>query len=86
VKATSDYPLSKEMRKLLDRLAIGGSRNFYALRHTFETIGGESKNQIAVNHIMGNSRNDIASAYRERISDEQLRAVAEHVRSWLFGK
>ena len=83
-KATSDNPLSKEMRKLLDRLAIGGSRNFYALRHTFETIAGESKDQVAVDHIMGHSRNDMASAYRERISDERLRAVAEHVRAWLF--
>src|SRR5262249_17232342 len=28
----SDSPVSKEMRKLLDRLGINGSRNFYALR------------------------------------------------------
>ena len=28
---------------------------------------------------------DMASVYRERISDERLRAVADHVRQWLFG-
>jgi hypothetical protein len=27
----------------------------------------------------------MASVYRERISDERLRAVTDHVRAWLFG-
>jgi hypothetical protein len=27
----------------------------------------------------------MASVYRERISDDRLRAVVEHVRKWLFG-
>jgi integrase len=85
-KATGDNPVSKEMRKLLDTLGIDGSRNFYALRHTFETIGGETKDQVAVDHIMGHARDDMASAYRERISDERLKAVSDHVRRWLFGK
>jgi hypothetical protein len=26
------------------------------------------------------------TAYHEKISDERLRAVGEHVRTWLFGK
>ncbi len=26
----------------------------------------------------------MASVYRERISDERLKAVADHVRKWLF--
>lgn len=30
-------------------------------------------------------RDDMASVYRERISEERLRAVTEHVRKWLFG-
>ena len=46
-KKIEDNPISKEMRKLLDSLKIDGHRNFYALRHTFETIGGEAKDQIA---------------------------------------
>jgi integrase len=57
---------------------------FYALRHGFETIGGDSRDQVAVDHIMGHSRGDMASVYRERISDERLQAVTGHIRSWLF--
>ncbi len=82
---TIDNPLSKEMRKLLRGLGIEGRRNFYALRHTFETIGGEAKDQVAVDAIMGHAREDMASVYRERVGDARLRAVADHVRAWLFG-
>jgi len=58
--------------------------NFYALRHTFETIAGDSRDQVAVDHVMGHSRNDMASVYRERIDDARLKAVTDHVHSWLF--
>ena len=44
---------------------------FYGIRHTFETIGGESRDQVAVNHIMGHADNSMAAVYRERISDER---------------
>lgn len=77
-------PISAEMRKLLDAIKIGGKRNFYCLRHVFETIGGESKDQVAVDAVMGHTRDDMATNYRERISDERLKAVSEHVRGWLF--
>jgi integrase len=77
-------PMSGEMRKLMNALGIGGKRNFYALRHTFETIGGEAKDQVAVDHIMGHTRDDMASVYRERISDARLTAVSDHVRQWVF--
>jgi integrase len=85
-KDSCDNPVSKEMRKLLDALGIDGHRNFYALRHTFETVGGEAKDQVAVDHIMGHARDDMASVYRERISDTRLRAVTDHVRQWLFAQ
>jgi integrase len=83
---TTRNPLSAEMRKLLDALGVNGRRNFYALRHTHETVGGEAKDQVAVDAIMGHVREDMASVYRERISDARLRAVVEHVRAWLFGE
>ena len=81
----SVYPvLAHQMRKLTDRLGIMG-RSFYSLRHTFETIAGESLDQVATGAIMGHVDSSMASAYRERIGDARLRAVAEHVRQWLFG-
>ena len=83
-KQIEDNPISKETRKLLNTLGINGHRSFYALRHTFETMGGEAKDQVAVDHIMGHARDDMATVYRERISDERLKAVANYVRSWLF--
>jgi integrase len=85
-KPIEDNPISKETRKLLDRLGINGKRNFYALRHTFETIGGEAKDQVAVDFIMGHAREDMASVYRERISDARLKGVSDFVRAWLFAE
>jgi integrase len=59
---------------------------FYTLRHTFRTVADESKDQPAVDHIMGHEVPHMSAIYRETISDERLKAVTEHVRSWLFGK
>ncbi len=81
-----DSTISKEMRKLVKALGLTGNKNFYALRHTFETMGGEAKDQVAVDHVMGHARDDMASVYRERISDERLKAVSDFVRNWLFGE
>ncbi len=84
-KDIPDSPVTKETRKLLDTLGINGRRNFYCLRHTFQTIGDEAKDFLATRFIMGHADADISANYREKISDERLKAVAEHVRSWLFG-
>jgi integrase len=88
-KDTADSPVTKETAKLLKALKLHRpGLNFYALRHTFETIGGESRDQVAVDAIMGHAPRggDMASVYREKVSDERLKAVTDHVRSWLFGK
>lgn len=78
-------PVSQETTKVLKTLGIHRpGLSFYALRHTFETIAGESRDQVAVDHIMGHARDDMASVYRERISDQRLKDVTECVRSWLF--
>jgi integrase len=84
-KDTSDNPVSKETRKLLNALGINGHRNYYTLRHTFRTVADESKDQPAVDFIMGHEVPHMSSVYRETISDARLKAVAEHVRAWLFG-
>src|SRR5262249_20967192 len=85
-KDTSDNPISKEMRKLLKALHINGRKGlgFYTLRHVFRTIADESRDQPAVDHIMGHEVAHMSSVYRESISDERLKAVTEHVRTWLF--
>jgi integrase len=81
----ADRPLSKETAKLLAEVGVRRpGLNFYALRHTFETVGGESRDQVAVDFIMGHARDDMASVYREKVSDERLEAVARHVHDWLF--
>jgi integrase len=76
--------LSRRFESVLKSLGIKGGRGFYALRHTFETIAGESKDQVAVNAIMGHVDTSMAATYRERISDERLQAVVDVVRAWLW--
>ncbi len=60
---------------------------FYAIRHTFQTIGEGAHDLVAVQAIMGHapSGSDMSARYRERIDDARLLAVSEHVRKWLFG-
>jgi integrase len=80
---TKGSPITGAFAALRDKLGLG--RSFYALRHTFQTIGDESGDFVAVRCIMGHAGGgDIADAYRERISDERLRKVTDHVRKWLF--
>jgi len=86
-KTQRDNPISKETAKLLKALKIHRpGLGFYALRHTFETIGGESMDQAAVDRIMGHAprANDMSAVYRERVTDKRLFRVARHVRKWLF--
>jgi integrase len=82
---TSDNPISRVMRDLLDSLKITGNKNFYALRHTMETIGGGSLDQVALDAIMGHVDPSMGAEYREEVADGRLVAVAEHIRVWLFG-
>src|SRR5262249_2842811 len=45
--------VGQEFAKLLNRLELKRRGSFYVLRHTAETVGGASRDQVAVNHIMG---------------------------------
>ncbi len=85
-KETSDNPVAKEMAKLLKSLRINGRKGlgFYTLRHTFRTVADESKDQPAVDFIMGHEVPHMSAVYRETISDARLKAVADQVRNWLF--
>lgn len=73
------------MGALLKKLGINAGRNFYALRHGFETVAGDTADQVAVNAIMGHVDASMAGQYRERIDDARLRRVVNHVRAWLYG-
>ena len=82
-----DDRLGRAFRALLRKLDLyRPGRGFYTFRHVVETVAGESCDQVAVDAIMGHARDDMASIYRERISNERLTAVVGYVRSWLFGK
>jgi integrase len=81
-----------EIGHALDRLKAavgvnGKNRSFYSIRHSFQTIGEEAGDVVAVRAVMGHAApaGDMSSIYRERVSDARLRAVVEHVRAWLFG-
>ncbi|MGA2031314.1 MAG: tyrosine-type recombinase/integrase [Thermoguttaceae bacterium] len=84
-KLRQDDAVAKEFIKVLKALGLHrAGLGFYCLRHTFETIGGDGSDQVAVDSIMGHVREDMASMYRERVNDDRLRRVTDHVRTWLF--
>ena len=76
--------VAQEFRKLIKELNLNGGRGFYALRHTFRTIADRSKDQSAIDHIMGYARDNMASLYCEGIDDDRLQAVVETVQAWLW--
>ena len=69
------------------RIALPGL-GFYGLRRSFETIGGATGNQVAVDHIMGHvpAASDMGAIYRQHVAESALRQVTDHVHDWLFGK
>jgi integrase len=85
-----DNPISKEMVKILKELKLHRpGLSFYALRHTFQTIGGKTRDREAVSAIMGHveDSNDMSAAYNEEpVEDARLLAVTDHIHQWLFSK
>lgn len=60
---------------------------FYDLRRTFQTVASETGDFQAARLVMGHSdqASDMTALYNQRVSDERIRKVCDHVRSWLFG-
>lgn len=61
-------------------------RGFYSLRRTFETVAGGSKDQVAVDVVMGHSDASMGAVYRQGIDDQRLIDVGQYVHKWLFGQ
>ncbi len=80
--------IGRLFEKALDAAKIEG-HSFRDLRYTFQTVAEEAPNldPPAIRLVMGHtdSFSDMASRYRQRISDERLCAVCDHVQTWLFG-
>jgi len=80
------YRVSQEFDRALVNAGIEG-RTFYDLRRTFQTIAEGARDLVAVQSIMGHApaSGDMSAIYRQRVDDDRLRAVTDHVRQWLFG-
>jgi integrase len=80
----SDY-VSQAFNRLTKALGLTRAGcGFYTLRHVFRTVADGARDNPAVRYVMGHVDASIDAAYRERIEDDRLEAVAEHVRKWLW--
>lgn len=60
----------------------GSKRTFYDLRRTFQTIGDNSKDPVAVKAIMGHIDGSMSGVYRQLVPDDRLEAVSNTVYKW----
>lgn len=79
------YRVHQELLRTMKKAGIEG-RTFYDLRRTFQTIGEGVNDLVAVQTIMGHAPHsgDMSAVYRQGVADDRLRAVANHVREWVF--
>jgi integrase len=87
-KSDNDSPISNAMGDLLDELGLRQTgRNFYSLRHTFNSIGRGTRDRDAVESIMGHREQGVGANYNELgVSDERLKAVSDYVHDWLYAR
>jgi integrase len=79
----ADNSISRAFRELMQRLKLRRrGLSFYSLRHCCETHGGTD--QVAIDRVMGHETPGMGSNYRQSISDDRLKAVADSIHAWLF--
>lgn len=86
-KGTNIDGVSQELAKVLKATDLSGNgRSFYSLRHTFETIGGDTADQVAVDFLMGHApdSSDMSAVYRKTVFSARLERVVNHVHAWLW--
>lgn len=81
---TGGYRVAQEFKRVAAKAGV--SKTFYCGRRTFQTQGEESRDLPAVQSIMGHipPETNMSALYRQRISDDRLRAVVNTVRDWLW--
>jgi integrase len=86
--ATSDHAsnaVTLQFGKLLRKVKLNGrGLSFYRLRHTFRTVADPALDQHAIDSVMGHANQSMAANFTHGTADDRLKAVAEHVRQWLF--
>ena len=79
--------IAAEFRKTAKAAGVKG-HGMYDLRRGFQTIGEGARDLVAVQTIMGHAAaaSDMSAVYRQRVDDDRLQAVVDHVRAWVFGE
>ncbi|HEX3152968.1 MAG TPA: tyrosine-type recombinase/integrase [Gemmataceae bacterium] len=75
---------SQAFRRIVGEVGVEVPGGMYTLRHVFRTKADEVKDSAAIDLIMGHADDTMAAVYREKIGDERLQAVVDHVRQWLL--
>jgi integrase len=85
VEVKADDSVTRAFRVLLAGLGIRRpGLSFYSLRHCTETHGGAD--QVALDCVMGHRTPGMGTNYRQSIADARLKAVADSIHAWLFGR
>jgi integrase len=63
---------------------VSDGRGFYCLRRTHRTWADEMKDPPAAARLMGHGDESMAGVYVQRIGDDRLKAITDHLRSKVF--
>ncbi|MEM7624805.1 MAG: hypothetical protein AAF333_04170 [Planctomycetota bacterium] len=83
VRVTRNDPLGLAFRRQAKRKGIQ-TMGFYSLRRTFRTVADTHPDRNAVLRVMGHEMPGMDPSYVVRIEPARLRAIGDHVRTWLW--